>query len=174
MAKKRHYTVRLDRDVEDHILPKDFFSILVHRFLPVISLTYIASIMGVAGSKGDIIYYIFKDTTAYIMSLFIVLWVSGPAIIWVVLNGSPLFKHVANLWYHILSFIMVITIALSFFLFPEADIYGLKIYFISSVPVFVVIYVLFVKEYLPLLLSYPLNAMGVLALFYGSIINLIF
>ena len=174
MAKKHQYILRLDRDTEDHLLPKDFFDILVHRFLPVISLTYIAAIIGISSSKSDILHYMFQETTAYIMALFVVLWVSGPAIIWIVLQGSPMFKHVADLWYKILAFIMVITITLSYVLFPEANIYGLRIYFISSIPVFVFIYILFVKARLPAVASYPLNALGFCALLYGAVINIIF
>ncbi len=174
MMKKKQHIIRLDRDTEDYILPKDFFDIFVRRFLPVISLTYLISIIGVAGSKGDFIYYIFKDQIAYVLSVFVVLWVSGPAIIWIVLNGSPLFKHVADLWYKILAFIMIVTISLSHFLFPEADIYGLKVYFVSSIPVFILIYIFFVKEWLPEFLSYPLNVLGFCALIYGAVISVIF
>lgn len=69
---------------------------------------------------------------------------------------------------------MVITIALSFFLFPEADVYGLKVYFVLSVPVFILIYYFFVKDLLPRVASYPLNALGFCALLYGAFVNLIF
>ncbi len=174
MGKNKQYTVRLERDVNDHILPKGFLSIFFRRFLPIASLTYIASIIGVAGSKSDIIYYLFKDTTAYIVALFIALWVSIPAIIWILLKGSPLLAHTANLWYIILAAIMVITITLSFLLFPEVYIYGLKLYFISSAPVFIMIYLLLVKEYFPTIIALPLNIMGALALLYGALVNVIF
>ena len=175
MAKKqKEYTVRLERDVEDTILPKGFYEILFRRFFPVISMTYIASIMGIAGSKGDFIQYMFMERTAYVMSLFVVLWVSGPAIIWILLNGSPLFSHVADTWYKVLAGLMVLTISISFFLFPEADIYGLRIYFVLSVPVFIIIYYFFVKGGLPAMTAYPLNAIGVCALLYGAFVNIIF
>lgn len=174
MSEKQQYTIRLDRDAEDHILPEGFFDIIVHRFLPVLSLSYLVSVVGIAINKGAFIYYMFQDSTAYTMGLFIVLWVSGPAIIWVLLHGSPMFRHVANLWYKILAGLMVITIALSFFLFPEADVYGLKVYFVLSVPVFILIYYFFVKDLLPRVASYPLNALGFCALLYGAFVNLIF
>lgn len=174
MSRKQQYTIRLDRDAEDNILPTGFFEIIVSRFLPVLSLAYIASIIAISINKGDFIYYMFQNSTAYTMGLVMVLWVSGPAIIWVLLNGSPMFKHVAGLWYKILAGLMIVTIALSFFLFPEADIYGLKIYFILSVPIFVLVYFLFVKDMLPKIASYPLNAMGFCALLYGAFVNIIF
>ncbi len=174
MAKKKQYTIRIERDVEDHILPKGFFNILVNRFLPVISLTYIGSIIGVAGNRGDFIHYMFKDNTAYIMSLFVVIWVSVPAIIWMILYGNPLFKHVADIWYKILAALMVITIAVSYLLFPEGDIYGLRLYFVASIPVLLLTYILFVKGGLPSIAAYPLNALGVCAFLYGAVINVFF
>ncbi|PCK00401.1 MAG: hypothetical protein COA45_01065 [Zetaproteobacteria bacterium] len=173
MSKKQHI-IRLDRDVEDRILPEGFFNIIVHRFLPVLSLSYIVSIIAISISKGAFIYYMFQDSTAYTMGLLIVLWISGPGLVWVLLHGSPLFHHVADLWYKILAGLMIITIALSYILFPEADVYGLRIYFILSVPAFVLIYFLFVKDILPKVASYPLNAMGFCALLYGAVVNIIF
>ncbi len=174
MAKKHIHIIRLERDVEDHILPKDFFNVLVKRFLPVISLVYIASIIGIAGSKHEFIHYMFQDKSAYLMGVFVVLLASAPAIIWILLNSSPMFCHVSNLWYRILAAIMVITITLSFLLFPEADIYGLRIYFILSVPVFIVIDILFIRDWLPSIAAYPLNALGFCALIYGAVVNVIF
>lgn len=173
-TKKPPHIIRLDRDTEDHILPKDFFDILVHRFFPVISMTYIGSIIGIALSKGNFIHYMFFDRTAYMMALFVVVWVSGPALTWIFLRGSPLFHHVADIWYKILAGLMVVTITLSFVLFPEGDMFGLRFYFVLSVPVFVLIYYFFVRGGLPPFAAYPLNALGVCLLLYGAAVNLIF
>lgn len=174
MAKKQQYSIRLDRDTEDHILPKDFNDILVHRFLPVISITYIATIIGIAAGKNAFIHYAFQDRTAYLMGLAVILWVSIPALTWIFLNGSPLYRHVADVWYKILAAIMVLTIGVSYLLFPEADIYGMRLYFALSVPVFAIIYWLFVKGGLPPTASYPLNALGFCTLIYGATVNMIF
>lgn len=172
--KKAPHIIRLDRDTEDHILPKDFFDILVHRFFPVISMTYIASIIGISMNKGAFIHHLFFDNTAYMMGIFIVVWVSGPALTWIFLRGSPLFYHVADLWYKILSGLMVVTISLSYVLFPEGDMLGLRFYFVLSVPVFVLIYYFFVRGGLPPVAAYPLNALGVCMLIYGGAVNIIF
>ena len=77
MSEKQQYTIRLDRDAEDRILPEGFFDIIVHRFLPVLSLSYLASIIGISINKGAFIYYMFQDSTAYTMGLllFRVQWV---------------------------------------------------------------------------------------------------
>ncbi len=175
MAKKKYqHIIRLERDTEDYILPKDFYDILVNRFLPVISMTYIASIIGISLGKGDLIHYMFEERTAYVMALFVVLWVSGPAIIWILLNGSPFYKHSADIWYKILAGLMVMILLVSFFLFPEANIYGMRIYLGISVPVFVIIYWFFVKGGLPEIASYPLNALGFCALLYGAAVNFLY
>lgn len=172
--KQQNYIIRLDRDSDDHILPKEFYDILVHRLLPVISMTYIATIIGIALSKGEFIHYMFQDRTAYIMGLAVCVWVAVPAVIWILLHGSPLYRHVADIWYKILAAIMVLTVGVSFVLFPEADIYGMRVYFALSVPVFVIIYLFFVKGGMPPIASYPLNALGFCALLYGATVNLIF
>lgn len=175
MAKKKYeHIVRLERDTDDHILPKDFYDILVNRFLPVISMTYIASIIGISITKGHFIHYMFEERTAYIMGLFVVLWVSGPGIIWILLHGSPLYKHSADIWYKILAGIMVMILAVSFILFPEANIYGMRMYLGMSVPVFAVIYWFFIKGGLPEIASYPLNALGFCALLYGAVVGHLF
>tara|TARA_B100001989_G_scaffold247755_1_gene220401 strand:- start:1766 stop:2284 length:519 start_codon:yes stop_codon:yes gene_type:complete len=168
MTTKKKQVIRLERDGVDRIIPKDFSDILVHRFLPVISMTYIAAILGIAANKGNLIHYLFEVKTAYVMSMFIVLWVSGPGIMWIFIHGSPMFRHTADLWYKILAGIMTLTIMLSFMLFPEMQIYGLRIYFAISVPVFIIMYYFFVKGGLPAMVSYPLNTLGVAALLFGA------
>lgn len=174
MGKTEEIIIRLDRDGGDHLLPKHFFDIIVHRFLPVISLTYIGSILSIAFNKGEFFRYVFFDNAAYVMALLVVLWVSGPAIIWIFLRGNPMLRHVADLWYKIIAGLMVMTIALSYFLFPEGTLYGLRIYFLLTTPILVLIYLLFVKGRLPSIASYPLNALGFCALLWGAIVNIVF
>lgn len=164
--------VRLERDNADRLLPKDFYDVLMHRFFPVISLTYVASIVGIAAEKGYFLHYLFADKTAYIMALFVVLWVSGPAVIWIFLKGHPVLTYVADIWYKILASIMVVTLMLSFILFPEAGIFGLRIYFVASVPVFVMMYFFFIKGGIPPPAALPLNGLGLGALIFGALINL--
>ncbi len=175
MAKKQVHIIRIERgDDEDRILPKGFFNMLVKRFIPVISLVFVASIIGIAGNKQEFLYYLFQNSRAYLMGVFVVLWASGPAIIWIFLQSSTMFYHVANIWYRILAALMVVTVSLGFVLFPEADIYGLRIYFVISIPVFIVIDILFIRNWLPPIAAYPLNALGFCALIYGALINVIY
>ena len=169
------HVVRLERDdATDYLLPKDFYDILVQRFIPILSLTFISTLLGIAVQKGDLIFYLFQDKTAYIMALFVVFWVSIPGLLWIFLKGSPLLCVLADTWYKIVSFLQVLTITLSAVLFPEADIYGLKIYFVVTVPLFILMYIFLVKGAMPSIAAYPLNIIGLAILFYGSLINVFF
>lgn len=172
--RKQKVVIRLERGGDDHILPKGFSDVVMNRFLPVLSLTYVSMILALAARSKDFFYYLTEDNTAYIMGLVVVLWVSIPGMLWILLNGNPLLRHTADTWYRIISIIMTLTIMLSFILFPEAEVYGLRFYFVITVPVFLVMYFFFVKGGLPAVASYPLNALGFIALIYGSLINLIF
>lgn len=174
MRKKESYTIRLDRDAGDALLSKGFFELVTQRLLPVLGLTYILSIIGIAISLHDVAHYTLFHAQAYFMGLFVVLWVAGPGVIWIVLQCSIMFVHVADVWYRILSGLMVITVAICTILFPEADMYGLRAYLILSVPMFVVMYFFLVRGNLPLIMAYPLNALGFCALIYGAAVHVIF
>lgn len=174
MATKNKIIIRLERDGADHLLPKHFFDIIMNRFLPVLSLTYISSVLAIAAEKGRFIHFLFFDNTVYLMALFIVLWVAIPGMIWIFLHGNPMLRHIADLWYKIIAGLLVLTIMLSFVLFPEANVYGLRLYFVLTIPVFIIMYVFFVRGGLPKIASYPLNALGFVFLMYGAYIKILF
>jgi hypothetical protein len=168
MRSKKTPEIKLEYGAPDRLLPADFKEILTQRYFPVLSLTYIASVMGIAASKGRFVHYMFEVKTAYVMALFVALWVSVPAILWIILRGSHLFNHVADDWYKIIAGIMTITLMMSYILFPEADFLGLRLYFAASLPIFVVMYLFFVKGGLPPLAAHPLSALGLTFLLYGA------
>ena len=160
--------IKLEHDAPDRLVPKDFKKILVNRLVPVLSLTYISSVIGIAAKKGDFMHYLFQDKTAYVMALFVVFWVSMPAILWVFLKGSINLYHVADVWFKIAATIMSSILFFSFVLIPEANAYGARIYFVASVPIFFVMYFFFIKGSLPPLAAHPLSALGVAFLLYGA------
>ncbi len=166
-------TITLERGAPDRLVPRDFGEILTRRFFPVLSLTYISALMGIAAEKGDFVHFIFEDKTAYSMALFVAAWVSVPAVIWIMLQGIPTYNHLADMWYKIISGLMILILMMSFILFPEADTYGLRIYFAATIPVFFIMYVFFVKGGLPALAAYPLTVLGITALVHGAVINFI-
>ncbi len=163
--------VRLERHDKDRLVPKDFAEILTQRYFPVLSLTYVSAIVGIAAEKGNIFHFLFEDRSAYTMALLVAAWVSVPAVIWIMLHESPLYNRYANLWYKIISALMILILMVSFILFPEANVYGLRVYFAATIPVFLIMYVFFVKGGLPPFAAHPLTAIGLTALVHGAILN---
>jgi hypothetical protein len=163
--------IELERGAPDRLLPKDFVEILTRRYFPVLGLTYVGSVIGIAAQQGDVVFFLFNDKLAYIMGLFVALWVSIPAILWIILKGTPIFREVADVWYKIVAAIMVVTLLMSYVLLPEMNPYGLRVYFAATLPVFVVMYVFFVKGGLPAVAAHVLSALGLSFLIYGAILN---
>jgi hypothetical protein len=172
MSKQSDPVIKIDRSGKDRLIPVDFMEILTQRLLPVLSLTYISTVVAIAEQKGDPMRYIFHDKTAYIMALMVALWVSIPAILWIFLRASHLYENYAGLWYKICTLIMIISLGLVSLLFPEADFLNLRFYFFATIPVFVILYFLFVKGGLPPLAAHPLTALGTTFLIYGATINI--
>lgn len=166
--------IELERGGKDRLIPKDFFKILTHRFFPVISLTYISSIVGIAAKKGSIVHFVFEDKLAHMMALLVMVWVSVPAIMWIILHSSPFFKNYADIWYKIIAAIMIVLLLMSYVLFPEINPYGLRIYFAASMPALLIMYLFFVKGGLPAFAAHPLNIAGLSFLIYGAIINFLY
>lgn len=171
---KGKHVIRLERDTPDHILPIDFYNVLVERFIPLLGLCYVVSVLGMAYDRGDFLFYGFLDKTAYIMSLFVLVWISVPAILWIFLRGSIMFCHIAEMWYKIISILQVVLTTMVAILFPEADVYGLKVFFFLIPVAFLLMYFFMVRGQLPLQAAYALSVTGLLFLFYGSMINFIF
>lgn len=174
MPNRGKQVIRLERDTPDHILPIDFYDILIRRFIPILSLIYVASIFGVALDKGNVVRYVFMDKSVYITALFVLVWFSVPALLWVFLRGSIMFCHIAEAWYKAISIVQIVLITLIAVLFPEADIYGMKVYFIETVPIFLFMYFFMVRGEMPRHFAFSLSILGLSALFYGSLIHYIF
>jgi hypothetical protein len=153
------------------LLPRDFFDVVSHRFFPVLSLTYIASIIGIAFRKGHAFEYLFQDDSAYDMALWIALWVSIPAMFWIIIRNSLLYAHMADAWYKAIAGLMCLTLAVSFVLFPEWEVGdGLRMFFVATMPVFVIQYFFFVRGGLPAAAAWPLTIAGIVLFIYGQFV----
>jgi hypothetical protein len=170
---KHKNVIQLERGAGDRLVPKDFGNIMTRRFLPVLSLTYISAVVGIAAERGSLRHFLFEDKSAYTMGLLVAAWVSVPAVIWMLLHESPIYKHMADVWYKIISALMILTLLASFILFPEAGVYGLRVYFAATIPIFLIMYVFFVKGGLPAFAAHPLTALGLTALIHGAVLNFI-
>lgn len=170
---KQRRVIEIERGAGDRLVPANLSDVVTRRFLPVLSLTYISVLVGIAAEKGAVFHFLFEEKSAYTMALMVAGWVSVPAIVWIMLNGSPFYAHIADLWYKIVSALMIMVLISSFVLFPEAEMYGLRVYFAATLPVLLIMYILFVKGGLPAFAAYPLTAMGLTALVHGAILNFI-
>ena len=59
-------------------------------------------------------------------------------------------------------------------LLPEMNAYGLRLYFVATIPVLIIQYLFFVKGGLPAAAAHVLSALGLSFLFYGAVINYLY
>lgn len=164
-----------DRAEEPKFLPDNFWDMICHRYFPVLSLTYISSVFAIAmrhsPNEGNVITHIFDDPYPYDMALWIALWVSIPAVFWIIIRGSLRYRHRAAIWYKGIALMMVVTALLSYVLFPEMA-FGntLRLFMVATIPVFFIQYFFFVRGGLPARAAWPLTLAGLVFMLYGLII----
>ncbi|MEE3322557.1 MAG: hypothetical protein VX196_01330, partial [Pseudomonadota bacterium] len=100
------------------------------------------------------------------------IWVSIPAVIWLLMKSNSLLSNHADLWYKVTAGMMAATLLLSLILFPmESGLLAKAQNFIVAVlPVHVLMYIYFVKEGMPVMFGVPLSCAGVVLFCYGMFI----
>lgn len=165
--------IKLNRNVEDRILPKDFFEVLFHQYFPILSMTYVASIIGMAfyqgGSFSGAADEILNQTSVYSMALWMALWVSIPGFLWICIKGMIRFHAYAGLWYKIISALMSVTLLFSLFLFPE-DEGGLREFIIFVLPIHIFMYTYLCVFKLNQWIAQPFQILACALLIYGFIV----
>lgn len=157
----------------DELLPVEIWRLALTRFLPVLSLTYIASIFGFAAKRegaGRMVHHVLHDGHVYDMALFVALWVSVPAVMWMILKWSHQFSPYADLWYRVMAGLMALTGIMCYVLFPEGTFWGLRIFFVATIPVFIIQYILFVRGGFLETAALPFNTLGAAFMLYGLFI----
>lgn len=167
--------LRVEPIRNERFLPEHFYDVLAHRYFPVLSLTYIATVAGISlklSQDGNgFLFYFLQDPHAYQMGYWIAGWVSVPAILWIFVRGTIHIRKVADLWYKVTSGLMIVTLLVSFLLFPMGDTgFALRLFMVATIPVFLVQYFCFVREGLPPRMSWPLTVAGITFLVYGLIL----
>ncbi len=167
----RRRPVSLKRGAPDRLLPGDFAEVLTHRYLPVLAMTYIANILGVAAAHGrdggGVLTHLLHNPSPYRQAIYVALWVSIPAIVWIILKGSLLWSWHADVWYKGLAFMMASTAIVAYILFPEDFFQGMRLFFVASIPVFFVQYYFFVRGGMPGVLAWPLTLGAAAAFVWG-------
>lgn len=165
----------LRRNADPKFLPVDFWDTVFNRYFPVLSLTYLSSVLGIALKASQagqgLAEHIISDPYPYHMALWVALWVSVPALFWIIIRRSIRYAHRANIWYKIIAGVMALTAVLSLALFPEWDtVKGVRIFLVATVPVFIIQYLFFVRGGLPPKLAWPLTVAGLVFMIYGVLI----
>ena len=160
---------------EDRLLPKDFFDVLLNRYLPVVSLTFIGTVIAYALKNGGTERFItqfMQNKNIYWLALYGAIWVSIPAVIWLLMKSNSLLSNHADLWYKVTAGMMAATLLLSLILFPmESGLLAKAQNFIVAVlPVHVLMYIYFVQEGMPVMFGVPLSCAGVVLFCYGMFI----
>jgi hypothetical protein len=166
---------KIKREPDPELLPHDFWDILCNRYFPVLSMTYITATLGIAFRQTDsfktLLHYLFEDSYAYHMALWLALWVSIPAVFWIVIRNSQRFARMADIWYKTIAGVMVLVLGVSFALFPEADVdHGLRMFFVVTIPVFFIQYYCFIRGGLSPAAAWPLTLAGLVLMIYGILI----
>lgn len=164
----------LRRGADPRFLPGDFWDLVFHRYFPVLSLTYISSVIGIAlklSPEQGLIAHLFQDSYPYTMALWIILWVSVPAIFWIIIRGSIRYAHRADIWYKGIAGAMILLVLLSYALFPEWNFgQGLRLFLVVTMPVFFIQYFFFIRGGLPPKAAWPLTLAGLVFMIYGIVI----
>ena len=167
--------LRIKPEEGERFLPNNFYDILAHRYFPVLSLTYIASVVGISlkliDDRHGFMHYFLQSPEAYRMADWVAVWVSVPAIIWILINGTFHMRRQADIWYKATAGLMIVTLLFSLLLFPMGDFgFGVRLFMIATIPIFLVQYYFFVRGGLPARMAWPLTVAGLTFLIYGLIL----
>jgi hypothetical protein len=159
---------------EDRLLPKEFFDVLFNRYLPVASLTYLGSLLGYATKFGgmNFIAHLFTNNKIYWLSLYGAIWVSIPALVWIMMRSMSLLSDHADIWYKVTAGMMAATLILSLILFPmeSGPLSHAQNFIVAVLPVHILMYIYFVKGGMPVMFGAPLSATAVAFFVYGMFI----
>lgn len=155
-----------------------FVDIMVNRYLPILSMTYIACVIGIALKRSGGAYfinYLLGDETSYFLAFLVCAWVSVPAIIWISMRGVGALTAYANNWYKSTTIIMVVILLASFLLFPPdgqgSQIwYTARLFVAAAIPIHIVQYWFFTRGGLPTSYSAVLGAFALALFLYGVIV----
>lgn len=165
--------IQLKREERDRILPRDFFKVLLGQYFPILSITYVASILGMAIYEGGSVQGAFNEfmgqTRIYKLALWIAVWVSVPGMVWIFLKGSVRFPQYANAWYIVTAALMALTLIMSFILFPEQD-GGLRNFIICALPIHIFMYLFLCKFKLSQWIAQPFQFIAAILLIYGFLL----
>lgn len=159
---QQHHDIARINDEQTFL--KKAWDIFQCQIFPVLSVTYIAAVIGISSTRG----YFLDDPIAYLFGIGLVAWISIPPLIWIFLRSDYEYAVYADFGFVLTALIQAIIGIACFFLFPNLEwVWGLKSYFALSIPVHLVLYFFFLGNGLPRYVALTLNISSLLFVFFG-------
>ncbi|MCB9963887.1 MAG: hypothetical protein H6855_01785 [Rhodospirillales bacterium] len=160
----------LRRHPKDTDAIRKIWLIFSRRLFPVLSFTYIASVIGISLSREHILL----DKSAYLMGFAIMGWVAIAPTIWILVRVIDDVRKYAKSWYLWTAGTQAVCGLVFYFLFPETSgdrwLWGLTSFFVASIPIHIVIYFFFMQRALAASYAWPLTLAGVAFMLFGLFI----
>ena len=139
--------------------------VVVDRLLPLLSLTYIAAVLGLAfrektASVESFVSVLTQQQWIYGVALLFTFWVSIPCILWLSIRSTIRFPHLARAWYWMTALCLFIVLLFGWILMQEAKGW-INALAATVIPMHVICYILLCISPLPRLVAWPLLGMGV-------------
>jgi hypothetical protein len=152
------------RIFDERTLFKKVWDIFQCQIFPILSMTYISAVIGISLTRG----FFLDDPTSYLLGFFLVLWIAIPPVIWIFLRSIYEYASYADLSFALAALTQAILGLVCFFLFPDMGwLWGMKSFFILSIPVHLVMYFFFLRSGLPHFIAWPLNISSIFFLGIG-------
>lgn len=159
---------KFERNPKDADTMKRIWHIFCTRLFPILSMTYIASVLGICLRNGT---HFLTDSSAHWISLMIMIWVSLAPVTWICMRAMiGEFQGQAKVWYLWIAGLQAFCGLIFFFMFPEDMgpwLWGFQSFFVSSIPIHIVVYFFFMNRALPAAAAWPLTIIGGLFMLYG-------
>lgn len=158
------------------ILPRGFVDAVLNRYLPVLSFTFLSTLTGIAFKMGGVtefVIYFFRYKEAYLVATAVCIWVSAPAILWILLQFTEQTRRFADMFYVFMTLSMVLLLLTALFLFPHVHDYYtqmVRLFIAAAIPLHVIQYVFLVRGGLPFQYATVLNLIGACIFSYGFLI----
>lgn len=143
----------------------------VHRLFPILSLIYIATVLGISLNRGT--HFLYGNSEAHVMGLLIVCWVAIAPLTWICMRSMiGAFRTYARHWYIAIAFSQGLIGILFYIMFPDGLggwLWGLQSFFVASIPIHLVIYIFFMMHAFPPAAAWPLTIAGLSYMLYGMV-----
>jgi len=167
---------RLQGISSSRLIPSGFIDLMINRYFPVLSFTFLCVLAGVAlkmGGVANFFTYFLRYKEAYQIAAAVGIWVSVPAMLWIIMRVTRALKPFSDIMYAIASMAMIIILLVTVFLFPQVEDYHsqlMRLFIVAAIPVHVVQYVFLVKSRLDFRNAQGLNIAGAAMFIYGLVI----